>query len=142
VGRFWGGVCPCCYHAWHHSTSGIWFTDRTVRPHSGRSLTRQHASETAARSDHFVALLGRGWRGGPLGVRVGAHRLVKCGCFFGGPRDLQKAAALVRKVSATFSRRDYLRPYMDRIEAMISNSGPSDVPAEPLQHVFDRPAEA
>ncbi|EIE18799.1 hypothetical protein COCSUDRAFT_45246 [Coccomyxa subellipsoidea C-169] len=39
------------------------------------------------------------------------------------PRDLEKTAALVQKVSATFGRRDSLRQYMDRIEAMISKSG-------------------
>ena len=38
-------------------------------------------------------------------------------------RELEKAAALVQKVSATFGRRDSMRPYMDRIEAMISDSG-------------------
>ena len=44
-------------------------------------------------------------------------------------RGLEKAAALVRKVSATISRRDFLRPYMDRIEAMIATSGaPAGMP--------------
>ncbi|CAL8470464.1 g10006 [Coccomyxa elongata] len=42
-------------------------------------------------------------------------------------KELEKAAALVQKVSATFGRRDSMRPYMDRIEAMISESGEASV---------------
>ena len=46
-------------------------------------------------------------------------------------RDLEKAAALVRKVSATISRRDALRKYMDVIEAMLARSGALHWPGVP-----------
>ncbi len=45
-------------------------------------------------------------------------------------RDLEKAAALVRKVSATISRRDALRKYMDVIEAMLARSGAQLAPPQ------------
>ena len=38
-------------------------------------------------------------------------------------RDMERVAALVHNVSATFGRRDFLRRNMDKIEAMIADSG-------------------
>ena len=38
-------------------------------------------------------------------------------------REMERVAALVQKVSATFGRRDFLRRHMDKIEAMIADSG-------------------
>ena len=40
-------------------------------------------------------------------------------------REMEKEAALVQKVSASFGRRDFLRRHMDKIEAMIADSGAS-----------------
>ena len=36
---------------------------------------------------------------------------------------MERVAALVHNVSATFGRRDFLRRNMDKIEAMIADSG-------------------
>ena len=38
-------------------------------------------------------------------------------------REMERVAALVHNVSATFGRRDFLRRNMDKIEAMIADSG-------------------
>jgi len=40
-------------------------------------------------------------------------------------REMERVAALVHNVSATFGRRDFLRRHMDKIEAMIADSGAS-----------------
>ncbi len=38
-------------------------------------------------------------------------------------REMERVAALVNSVSGTFGRRDFLRRNMDKIEAMIADSG-------------------
>lgn len=44
-------------------------------------------------------------------------------CALMACREMERVAALVQKVSATFGRRDFLRRHMDKIEAMIADSG-------------------
>ncbi|CAL5224711.1 g7442 [Coccomyxa viridis] len=55
-------------------------------------------------------------------------------------KEMERVAALVNSVSGTFGRRDFLRRNMDKIEAMIADSGESAAsaaPAEAAEEYFD-----
>ena len=54
-------------------------------------------------------------------------------------REMERVAALVHNVSATFGRRDFLRRHMDKIEAMIADSGASSALKMRLKLLFFAP---